>query len=148
MPTKWKKGSGNTPAYAGKTDIRRAGRRLLQKHPRLRGEDRRSNDRCSTRDRNTPAYAGKTEADSLERFAVWKHPRLRGEDRQVASGGGAADGNTPAYAGKTGDRPHVPSGEGNTPAYAGKTFLVLWEPLRDEKHPRLRGEDQGNRYPS
>ena len=72
--------SGNTPAYAGKTQPPPYRRRRSQKHPRLRGEDislsvlttpkvetppltrgRPGRQRClAPLSRNTPAYAGKT----------------------------------------------------------------------------------------
>ena len=90
----------NTPAYAGKTPcvLDRSG--PLQKHPRLRGEDRpmpflaslitkhprlRGEDwpatgRQASRSRNTPAYAGKTRRSRPRQCDQGKHPRLRGED--------------------------------------------------------------------
>ena len=91
---------GNTPAYAGKTDLKSVTERLEGKHPRLRGEDRTASPILLrtpetpplTRGRqagvhfepffvgNTPAYAGKTPRTRREPKGTWKHPRLRGED--------------------------------------------------------------------
>ena len=53
-------GQGNTPAYAGKTEV------VAQVST---GETR-----------NTPAYAGKTFRDETDGLSLGKHPRLRGED--------------------------------------------------------------------
>ena len=92
--------NGNTPAYAGKTHTVRLDNGVLEKHPRLRGEDMTMRVRRSAvretppltrgrhtllRDvmggfRNTPAYAGKTQGRSVIRQLFRKHPRLRGED--------------------------------------------------------------------
>ena len=58
-------GSGNTPAYAGKTPASAEGCKLF---------------RGVTKVGNTPAYAGKT-SQLCKSCACWrKHPRLRGED--------------------------------------------------------------------
>ena len=132
---------GNTPAYAGKTSMKRSLAGLPRKHPRLRGED--ANVRFGpnteletpplTRGRpnrlkakmqisgNTPAYAGKTCRRPSRRAPSWKHPRLRGEDR--------------------GGRLERRNDDGNTPAYAGKTPRQRCRSRRPRKHPRLRGED-------
>ena len=56
---------GNTPAYAGKTSIKR---RNAVFHVG-----------------NTPAYAGKTLRLQSLQLKNWKHPRLRGEDLEVAA---------------------------------------------------------------
>ena len=90
----------NTPAYAGKTTRTMPEVRTARKHPRLRGEDFRSQRKDShksetpplTRGRrnvaslksplhgNTPAYAGKTGRGVTLPLQAGKHPRLRGED--------------------------------------------------------------------
>ena len=90
----------NTPACAGKTSRRPRQNAAAGKHPRLRGEDERSEPvhiSCTetpplARGRleaspfrrgfcgNTPACAGKTRNAHLSPRSSRKHPRLRGED--------------------------------------------------------------------
>ena len=79
-------GKGNTPAYAGKTDLMLEAVVTEEKHPRLRGEDSSVVQPASLRmetppltrgrllplridaDRvgNTPAYAGKTKQTAIQ----------------------------------------------------------------------------------
>ena len=91
---------GNTPAYAGKTDISQRMAATIQKHPRVCGEDLQSKsprialvetpprmrgrpwriqDHTASK-RNTPAYAGKTDSRPPLRSKAQKHPRVCGED--------------------------------------------------------------------
>ena len=70
-----------------------------------------------------------------------KHPRLRGEDSLREAVLRYAPETPPLTRGRLG-----PTGTGraswrNTPAYAGKTHAVPLSILKNEKHPRLRGED-------
>ena len=88
-----------TPAYAGKRLDRLFDERLVEDHPRLRGE-KSSGRICKTptagsppltrgkafrrllkyrADGITPAYAGKSCSRFLQKLAVGDHPRLRGE---------------------------------------------------------------------
>ena len=93
----------NTPACAGKTKDGNLKEELAGKHPRMRGEDIRSEtdpvQQSETpphaRGRlrrtgllngihgNTPACAGKTTCKALKKMTEWKHPRMRGEDRKI-----------------------------------------------------------------
>ena len=76
----WWTSSGNTPAYAGKTlQILRA-RRGVQKHPRLRGEDKCTENVQKSSGETPPLTRGRQ--DQAPRFVVGRR-------------------NTPAYAGKT-----------------------------------------------
>ena len=97
----------NTPACAGKTLVRVVNTLILQKHPRVRGEDRQMNflrwqkketpPRARGRPtniiwypakaRNTPACAGKTGNGEKWGLNGGKHPRVRGEDDRQTSGG-------------------------------------------------------------
>ena len=132
---------GNTPACAGKTRDAEFSADPVQKHPRLRGEDRASAVPYGTISGNTPACAGKTDVIGLRLNGLEKHPRLRGEDLRRGIRKHRAFETPPLARG----RPlHVASAIGrsrNTPACAGKTRKVAGVNRRREKHPRLRGED-------
>ena len=71
---------GNTPAYAGKTDHHDYIGVLLEKHPRVCGEDYSSAVPLLYPSGNTPAYAGKTLPSLSRGCASGKHPRVCGED--------------------------------------------------------------------
>ena len=134
----------NTPAYAGKTfpDDRR--RRVLRKHPRLRGEDSKWTGALMmipetpplTRGRlshlvatlfsvrNTPAYAGKTFLQRFVRAFCQKHPRLRGEDVTLTTLETGSTETPPLTRGRLKEIAMVEEVKGNTPAYAGKTQVL------------------------
>ena len=133
--------SGNTPAYAGKTQARSPRAPSERKHPRLRGEDKKLSAKPSdqretpplTRGRrvrafgnadrsgNTPAYAGKTAPTGRAVILARKHPRLRGEDKPGAATLVHPEETPPLTRGRLGIRTKAQLKEGNTPAYAGKT---------------------------
>ena len=70
----------NTPAYAGKTCVDRLHLWVYEKHPRLRGENRRKREVVVADEETPPLTRGK--------------PRFVDPLRRLP-------GNTPAYAGKT-----------------------------------------------
>ena len=111
---------GNTPAYAGKTGAHHGNNGPKEKHPRLRGEDMKS-DMAMIPCPETP-------------------PLTRGR-RPEYLGGSSSRGNTPAYAGKTWTPIERGAYRRNTPAYAGKTRHAAIGKRERQKHPRLRGED-------
>ena len=139
-------GSGNTPAYAGKTGSVTAGVSAKGKHPRLRGEDHRAHGEHDrgletpplTRGRrrraprlcgsagNTPAYAGKTRCHVDCGTSGRKHPRLRGEDPSTHTKQNSKPETPPLTRGRP--LPHHVRCHlvGNTPAYAGKTCFY-WQ---------------------
>ena len=138
----------NTPAYAGKTYRDDQGACRIEKHPRLRGEDRGRGDRTGGTGETPPLTRGRPEPPNGPSERPQKHPRLRGEDRRrsrIFSG----SSETPPL---TRGRPFSPLTRGvrhgNTPAYAGKTFSELLLDALGEKHPRLRGEDGKRGYAS
>ena len=153
--------TGNTPAYAGKTHLRRHLPGPFQKHPRLRGEDRpssrslrkgsetppltRGRPETATHRRgtkgNTPAYAGKTFFPQGFHLTAQKHPRLRGEDSLVFVPNGKGEETPPLTRGRLYSGVLGAEATGNTPAYAGKTPLNVLFAVMVWKHPRLRGED-------
>ena len=72
-----------TPAYAGKSVLRRYCKRFQRDHPRLRGE--KFQVELPTRPSRgiTPAYAGKSTVVLLVQILHGDHPRLRGEKKAV-----------------------------------------------------------------
>ena len=133
----------------------------VQKHPRLRGEDKdfrrypaleaetpplaRGRRGVKAKDRrcpgNTPACAGKTNYRSAFRAARRKHPRLRGEDSKSAYSDASMRETPPLARGRLRSVYRLSPCLGNTPACAGKTTGGLQAEIRAQKHPRLRGED-------
>ena len=131
----------NTPACAGKTRLEGSSRFPGGKHPRMRGEDRKSpreaglwletpphargrrvhRGRRSIRDRNTPACAGKTGGVTDKRPRPWKHPRMRGEDPCPISAGHDRMETPPHARGRHQSAAAACARFGNTPACAGKT---------------------------
>ena len=160
-------GTGNTPAYAGKTREAVPDRPPFSKHPRLRGED----GHCLnfkvivvetpplTRGRpdidsglihsvgNTPAYAGKTGRPLTPATRPRKHPRLRGEDKSWNHHHCRRSETPPLTRGRQQAARRLRRRDGNTPAYAGKTSRTTALSARSRKHPRLRGEDDDKRRP-
>ena len=153
--------SGNTPAYAGKTELAPRHRGETRKHPRLRGEDHTSSMIRSARSETPPLTRGRPclpeTCPSLRR----KHPRLRGEDFAHSRGTCPVMETPPLTRGRPQSRrssekaPETPpltrgrlgiaiaavAALGNTPAYAGKTRASRERDAHGPKHPRLRGED-------
>ena len=153
---------GNTPAYAGKTEHVQRDARHERKHPRVCGEDKqplftvlphketpprmRGRPSCNCLPQrsqgNTPAYAGKTFMQLLTTTITGKHPRVCGEDLSplikvlpVMETPPRMRGRLAMYRQKTGKMR-------NTPAYAGKTHPPRCRRLRQQKHPRVCGEDR------
>ena len=144
----------NTPAYAGKTVGIYAREMLLQKHPRLRGEDYGRVESGREKRRNTPAYAGKTSHHSIPFSWLKKHPRLRGEDPKDACSQSSAPETPPLTRGRLKGESIGADAMRNTPAYAGKTRPssrslrkgLETPPLTRGRRPALAhlGEQAGN----
>ena len=131
----------NTPACAGKTPHTKQADDKGRKHPRLRGEDRRTRRRVRlvletpplARGRlfvtepfvvdegNTPACAGKTLPTARKVLRSEKHPRLRGEDYGFRSFGRVYRETPPLARGRLNAKLLTKTDFRNTPACAGKT---------------------------
>ena len=92
--------TGNTPTHVGKTHTRMRSKKLMEKHPHARGEDRRkwmtgeyqgetpprtwgrpgSAEERAANVRNTPTHVGKTQPPAQPEIYFRKHPHARGED--------------------------------------------------------------------
>ena len=151
----------NIPAYAGKTYSTAFQRWVLQKHPRIRGENytfwiiapsqpetsphtrgKLCDARYTRLDKgNIPAYAGKTFDSGSSGEQDRKHPRIRGENVFRGLPFFRYGETSPHTRGKLnhphGNKPWCR----NIPAYAGKTIPRSVFDRSHGKHPRIRGEN-------
>ena len=135
----------NTPACAGKTELKFALELSKRKHPRMRGEDGACNpsnaavwetpphargrlrmgfvhpNSLMLAARNTPACAGKTFFRELDGVDRGKHPRMRGEDHLTKYPRDRMRETPPHARGRQALYKKVKKETGNTPACAGKT---------------------------
>ena len=157
--------SRNIPAYAGRTGCPKNPARLRQKHPRIRGENTpqhlaggritetsphtRGEHRRSVfmraRQGNIPAYAGRTDAKAEKTAQLEKHPRIRGENVEALFGSASILETSPHTRGEPGNVLIPLKIAGNIPAYAGRTIGVKDSEVSYQKHPRIRGENEGFR---
>ena len=112
---------GNTPAYAGKTASSRSSCWPQRKHPRLRGEDRRTRNLLFRLLETPPLTRGRLDRSPCIGFSPEKHPRLRGEDLKYIRSVRETGETPPLTRGRRDRKPGSDRKEGNTPAYAGKT---------------------------
>ncbi len=91
--------------------------------------------------RNIPAYAGKTVQFSFDASSSEKHPRIRGENRDNACRDAGYRETSPHTRGKHSFFFRQALVERNIPAYAGKTHDEHARFSSDQKHPRIRGEN-------
>ena len=152
--------TGITPAYAGKSPVRRVWRSTSGDHPRVCGEKppglvfRLSPRGSPPRMRGkggydgsadvgtgiTPAYAGKSFSSAVQNGGSGDHPRVCGEKFSHSFQGLRCQGSPPRMRGKV--RIHITQSfhRGITPAYAGKRCpwgsprWLVWD------HPRVCGE--------
>ncbi len=152
--------TGITPAYAGKSSLRRTWRKFKKDHPRLCGEKltpttaqppqagspppMRGKDLAAFQHlmqfRITPAYAGKSASESPRKAALQDHPRLCGEKicRNLPTYSGR--GSPPPMRGKAMILLDIGAASGITPAYAGKRCNPPCFVFSLGDHPRLCGE--------
>ena len=70
-----------------------------------------------------------------------KHPRVCGEDKSLHEKYLHGEETPPRMRGRLIQPCGLNNLAGNTPAYAGKTLLTVIEAAKEEKHPRVCGED-------
>ena len=149
------------PAHAGKTLIGGGDERVHGAHPRSRGENRVTSlaaahsggsspltrgkreacPRTAARERLIPAHAGKTRALERSRARLEAHPRSRGENTGDIEDAVREAGSSPLTRGKpTNLRWQVPQ-MGLIPAHAGKTMEERAAHVKQQAHPRSRGEN-------
>ena len=154
-----------TPACAGKTWISRPSWFISSDHPRMRGEDAtpcvavwnspgspphaRGRPKHAyeqyVRDRITPACAGKTFRVERHLPADADHPRMRGEDLYDAVVKLLNVGSPPHARGRRQEGRACVRRRRITPACAGKTSGLFSAGSSGRDHPRMRGEDRGDR---
>ena len=132
---------GITPAGAGKTSVRRHGRRGCQDHPRRCGENAVGQARSRTVYGSPPQVRGKP-AGHIGRIGPRRdHPRRCGENRYSVKSSIPSHGSPPQVRGKLLSFPSLGDSERITPAGAGKT-LFNSQPIKSAKdHPRRCGEN-------
>ena len=156
---------GNIPAYAGRTQERSLNAPYRQKHPRIRGENHRDLRRgrffletsphtrgepsaaVSVLDRpgNIPAYAGRTIYGEDVNLDAEKHPRIRGENHLARLQVRNHAETSPHTRGELVAQRILHDCARNIPAYAGRTIGVKDSEVSYQKHPRIRGENEGFR---
>ena len=152
---------GLIPAHAGKTSTRRPCMRMIEAHPRSRGENcqgpespaRRPGSSPLTRGKLgmlpqlisagglIPAHAGKTVQFAAALITIGAHPRSRGENSSTGSRLTSYPGSSPLTRGKLAS-PMLPARlQRLIPAHAGKTRTSRIDFLSSRAHPRSRGEN-------
>ena len=158
-------GNGLIPACAGKTPAACPGREQSQAHPRVcgenaeslrkgmrtvgssprvRGKPRRLTGRAPHRGL-IPACAGKTAQIYLLDYGARAHPRVCGENRVTVMSDGSNEGSSPRVRGKQAGEGFSVELRGLIPACAGKTFIAIQLLQGMSAHPRVCGENSGQR---
>ena len=149
-----------TPAWAGKSSLWCAHRRVQRDHPRVGGEKRSllpiivgmegspprgrgkgvTKKQTKKRGRITPAWAGKSWRKHQRQNCTKDHPRVGGEKEAREYPKEEVWGSPPRGRGKGNNQPAQTSICRITPAWAGKSvkFVYLITPPWD--HPRVGGE--------
>ena len=151
---------GITPAWAGKSQGRRAGERKAQDHPRVggekatrasatwapagsppRGRGKGMKGRAAAGQTGiTPAWAGKRRPAGLRAGRPRDHPRVGGEKQKGIAIIPRMLGSPPRGRGKGCLSRLFPRRIGITPAWAGKSWTTRIELEAREDHPRVGGE--------
>ena len=151
---------GITPAYAGKSPLRRRSSPSGRDHPRVCGEKQGQKDSILNRLGSpprmrgkamagapqgglagiTPAYAGKSRIRAGHWAASGDHPRVCGEKLGLAWSIAGVAGSPPRMRGKAPPLINSLTIVGITPAYAGKSWHFIMNNKSDRDHPRVCGE--------
>ena len=168
QPGRVERGTGITPAYAGKSRPAVIIAGHFRDHPRVCGEEigitavvcghKGSPPRMRGRVKQlyvlmmlrgiTPAYAGKSTKDRGQAPGHRDHPRVCGEESGQALTRCARPGSPPRMRGRVGWSAERSGPEGITPAYAGKSYVFWPSPARSWDHPRVCGEESPSSLPS
>ena len=92
-----------------------------------------------------PAWAGKTPGSHSTGLSVWAHPRVGGENIIGVVSSRRAAGSSPRGRGKHHQRAEATARLGLIPAWAGKTNRLGARSRRSWAHPRVGGENFGNK---
>ena len=155
-----------TPAHAGKRSWHGRSVKHHQDHPRTRGEKTlspchsvitlgspphtrgkgRRGTTSAQRRRITPAHAGKRGEKGFYVFIYQDHPRTRGEKPPMLNRWRCLLGSPPHTRGKAVESLLLISKNRITPAHAGKSQYYPKSGLRQQDHPRTRGEKHQHQY--
>ena len=161
QPGRVERGTGITPAYAGKSRPAVIIAGHFRDHPRVCGEERKrkkltgwqrgSPPRMRGRGayyarvhgyrRITPAYAGKSRKWEKCRPGLGDHPRVCGEETPWWPLAQTLWGSPPRMRGRASVFAVSSSLSGITPAYAGKSFHWIITTPHSGDHPRVCGEE-------
>ena len=153
-------GVGSSPHTRGARGRRSTIPRIIEDHPRIRGEhdlvagvdllaDGSSPHTRGARAgraglgpgwRIIPAYAGSTSPPEPRPGPPPDHPRIRGEHAALASQAHSIAGSSPHTRGALGAARAAAGVAGIIPAYAGSTDWISPGRRRCRDHPRIRGE--------
>ena len=161
QPGRVERGTGITPAYAGKSRPAVIIAGHFRDHPRVCGEERKRKKltgwqrgspprmrgrvcrlwQVGLHRRITPAYAGKRSSPGWTWVVTMDHPRVCGEESCPKGAENFQEGSPPRMRGREPVYPNLPNWSRITPAYAGKRCLsflfttIFWD------HPRVCGEE-------
>ena len=130
------------PAYAGSTMSVPTSRKLMEDHPRIRGEHPPQRLQAHETGGSSPHTRGALVVFSLDPHFRMDHPRIRGEHRGGASGTDDIPGSSPHTRGAHRRRRGRSAAMRIIPAYAGSTPPCYWRARSGQDHPRIRGEHQ------
>ena len=125
----------------GKTRSDRYPHPVHEKHPHVRGEDKRLRRRMKWTLETPPRAWGRLYVPSCLCASMEKHPHVRGEDG-YAEIPPLHNLETPPRAwGRRKDSFAISVSDRNTPTCVGKTTQTRLIPVAVQKHPHVRGED-------
>ena len=133
------RGSGITPAYAGKRLPLSLSLIPCRDHPRVCGEESSGN-HLPPLGRITPAYAGKSRKAAPCLYFLGDHPRVCGEKHHPTQSSADSQGSPPRMRGKGIKRGRFLAPIRITPAYAGKSLRRAPQRPLYRDHPRVCGE--------
>ena len=132
---------GNTPTCVGKTLEHQHHRRVREKHPHVRGEDRANRLRAGARRETPPRAWGRPQHPALGQRAGRNTPTCVGKTLSIAALLGIATETPPRAWGRRSRHPPPIHRGRNTPTCVGKTDGCVGSPRARRKHPHVRGED-------
>ena len=129
------------PARAGKTKPLNKTNPTLRAHPRSRGENLGAGVKVAESGGSSPLARGKLQGVRVRAREVGLIPARAGKTKRIIMGAKRSDGSSPLARGKRRGPPGGPQEDGLIPARAGKTNGDAENVLREQAHPRSRGEN-------
>ena len=142
QPGRVERGTGITPAYAGKSRPAVIIAGHFRDHPRVCGEELVRGTQQALQCRITPAYAGKSFRSARTSGFRADHPRACGEEWGGVLKEAARKGSPPRMRGRAGQSGAARRRGGITPAHAGKRISGSRTHRHSRDHPRACGEER------